>query len=66
MSGFVPLNADYTVGLYSFRAQIKVGRRSPADPGISWGVTDLYPSRGYTHPATRAIEVSHTACKAEF
>ena len=26
-------------------------------------VTDLYPSRGYTHPATLAIEISHAACK---
>ena len=39
---------------------------SPLDPGISRGVTDLYPSRGYTHPVTRAVEVSHAACKAEF
>ena len=53
-------------GLYSFRAQNKVERRSPVDPGISRGVTDMYPSRGYTHPVGRAIEVSHVACKAEF
>ena len=57
MSGFVPPNAD----LYSFRAQNKVERRNPLDPAISRGVTDLYPSRGYTHPVTRAIEVKcHT------
>ena len=30
---------------------------------ISREVTDLYPSRGYTHPVTRAIEVSHAARK---
>ena len=52
MSGFV--------GFYSFREQNKVERVSPVDPDISSGVTDLYPSRGYTHPVTRAIEVSHT------
>ena len=45
MSGFAPLNAD----VYSFRAQNKAGRVSPVDPGISRGVTDLYPPRGYTH-----------------
>ena len=81
MSGFVPLNAGYTVscilnstyvwfrppqcGLYSVRAQNKVERLSPVDPGISRGVNDLYPPRGYTHPMTRAIEVSHAACKSE-
>ena len=53
-------------GLYSFRAHNKAESLSPVDPGISRGVTDLYPSRGYTHPVTRAIEVSHAACKAEF
>ena len=55
-------------GLYSFRALNKAERRNPLDPAISRGVTDLYPSRGYTHPVTRAIEVSHShaACKAEF
>ena len=54
--------------IHSFRAQNKVERVSPLDPGISRGVTDLYPSPGYTHPVTRAIEVSHShpACKAEF
>ena len=44
-------------GLYSFRAQDKAERLSPVDPGISRGVTDLYPSRGY-HPVIRAIDVS--------
>ena len=53
-------------GLYSFRAQNKVERLGPVGPGISRGVTDLYPSRGYTHPVAHAIEVSHAACKAEF
>ena len=61
MSGFVPLNA-----VYSFREQNKAERLSPVDPGNSRGVTDLYPARGYTHPVTRAIEVSHAACKVEF
>ena len=53
-------------GLYSFRGQNKVERLSPVDPGISKGITDLYPSRGYTHSVTRAIGVSHAACKTEF
>ena len=35
----------------------------PVDPGISRAVTDLRPSRGYTPPGTRAIEVLHAACK---
>ena len=38
-------------------------RLSPVDPGISRGVADLYPSRGYTHPVTRTIEVSHGSLK---
>ena len=47
-------------GLYSsFRAQNKVESLSPVDPGIGRGVTDLYPSRGYTHPVTRAIDSKH-------
>ena len=33
---------------------------------ISRGVIDLYPSQGYTHPVTRALEVSRAACQAEF
>ena len=52
--------------IYSFRAQNKAERVSPVDPGISRGVTDLYTFRRYTHPVTRAIEVSHAACKAQF
>ena len=51
--------------MYSFRAQNKAECVSPVDPGISRGVTDLYPSRGYTHSVTRAIDVSHEACEAE-
>ena len=42
-------------GLYSLRAQNKVKRLSPVDPGV----TDLYPPRGYTHPVTRAIDSKH-------
>ena len=53
-------------GLYTFRAQNKAERLSVLDPGISRGVVNLYPSRGYTHPVKRAIEVSHAACKYEF
>ena len=41
-------------GLYSLRAQDKAERLSPVDLGIiSWGVTDLSPSRGYTCRNTR-------------
>ena len=49
MSGFFPSQC----GLYSFRAQDKAGRLSPVDPGISRGVTYLYPSRGHTPRNTR-------------
>ena len=45
-------------GWYSFRVQNKAEGLSPVDLGISRGVTKLYASRGYTHPVTRAIEVS--------
>ena len=62
MSVFAPLNAGYTVSARRTRLNVLV----PVDPGISRGVTDLYHSRGYTHPATHAIEVSHAACKYEF
>ena len=53
-------------GLYSFRAYNETERLSPVDLGISRGVTDLHRSRGYAHPVTRAIEISHAASKAEF
>ena len=62
VSGFVPLNADHTVSVH--RTGLDVS--SPDDPGASRRITDPYPSRGYTHPATLAIEVSHAACEAEF
>ena len=48
------------------RAQNKAGRPGPLGRNISRAVTDLYPSRGYTHPVTRAIDLSHAACKTEF
>ena len=35
-------------GLYRFRVQNKTERLSPVDPGISRGVIDVSPSRGYT------------------
>ena len=53
-------------GLCSLFAQNKAERLSVVDPGISRGVADLYPPRGYTHPVTRAIEVSQAAWNAEF
>ena len=48
------------------RAQNKAERVSPVDPGTSRGLTYLCASRGYEHPVTRAIKVSHAACKAGF
>ena len=47
------------------RAQNKAERLSRVDRDLSTGVTDPYPSRGYTHPVTRTVEVSHAACKVE-
>ena len=47
-------------GLYSFRAQDKAERPSPDDPGISTGVTDLYPSRGYTPRNTRDRSITRS------
>ena len=65
----VDRSKTFCVLLPSFRAQNDAERviecASPVDPGIGRGVAGLYPSRGYTHPVTRAIEVSHAACKAE-
>ena len=63
ISGFVPLNAGYTVSVRRTRLDVLILLTLAL---ISRGVTDMYPSRGYTHPVTRAIEVSHAACKAEF
>ena len=51
-------------GLYSFRAQNKVERLGPVDPGVSRESSTFI--LHYTHPVTRAIEVSHAAGKAEF
>ena len=50
MSGFVPLTRGR---LNSFRAQDEAEDLSLVDPGISRGVADLYPSRGYTPRKTR-------------
>ena len=47
-------------GLYSFRAQDKAERLSPVGPGISRGVTDLYPSRGYTPRNTRDRSIARS------
>ena len=51
--------------LYNFRVQSEAECLRPVDPGLRRGVTDLYPSRGYTNPVTRAIEMSPAACKDE-
>ena len=55
-------------GQYALERDIYAERLGPVDPGISRGIADLYPLRGYasTHPVIRAIEVSHAVCKAEF
>ena len=50
-------------GLYSFRAHTDAERLSSADPGISRGLTDLYPSRGYTHHDTRDRSTTRTLQK---
>ena len=47
-------------GLYSFRAQNKVERLTLVDPGVSRGVTDLYPSREYTPHNTRDRSITRT------
>ena len=60
MSGFVPLNAGY-----SFRAQNNVECLSPVDPGISRGITDLYPSRGYTLEWRKRKGDDHTLSHAD-
>ena len=52
--------------IYRYDITQQAERPSPANPDTGRGVTDLHHLRGYTHPITRAIEVSHAACKAEF
>ena len=59
MSVFVTLNAGYFI--VSVR-RMEAERRSPVDAGIIREVTDPYRSRGYVHPVSHAIEVSHAAC----
>ena len=60
-----PLNAGYTVSVRRTRLNVLLIRLivlvllTLALAGES--VADLYPSRGYTHPVTRAVEVSHAA-----
>ena len=55
-------------GFCSFRAQNEAQHLSPVDCTInSRGLTDLYPSRGYTNPVTRAIEIPRASLiKHEF
>ena len=65
MSGFVPLNAGYTVSVRRTRSNVLVllvlalAGESPTCI-LHEGIL------GYTHPVAHAIEVSHAACKAEF
>ena len=43
--------------LYCLRAQNKVKRVSSVGPGISRGITGLYPSRGYSYGAVLCCDV---------
>ena len=52
--------------IQSPRAETRLNVSSPVDPGIGRGVMDLYPSRGYTHPVTRAIEYHTQLAKLTF
>ena len=54
MSGIVSPNAGYTVSV----RRTNIERLGPVDPGISTGVTDLYPSRGHTHRVHARSKVS--------
>ena len=47
-------------GLHSFRVQNKVERLSVVDSGISRGVTDPHPSRGYTPRNTRDRSITRS------
>ena len=47
-------------GLSSFRTQDKAGLLSPVDPGISRGVTDLYPSLWDTPRNTRDRSITRS------
>ena len=62
MSGFVPLNAGYAVSMRSKRLNVLV-LLALALAGEA--LTSIF-SRGYSHPETRAIEVSHEARKPSF
>ena len=61
MSGSVPLNAGYTVSVRRTRLNVLVLLTLALA-----GESPTHILREGTHPATRAIEVSHAACKAEF
>ena len=60
MSDFVPLGAGCIVPEHRTRLNVLILMTLAL---ISRGVTYQYPSRGYTHPVTHAIELSHAACK---
>ena len=61
MSGFVPLNADYTVSERRTRLNVLVLLTL-----VLAGESPTCILHKGIHPVTRAIEVSHAACKAEF
>ena len=54
--GIVRLNEGYTVSVPRTKLNVLVMLTMV----LAGEVTDLYPSRGYTHPVTGAIEVPHT------
>ena len=56
---FGPPHGGYVVSVRRTRLDALL---RPVDPCINKGLTDLYPSGGYTHPVTCAIELSHSAC----
>ena len=62
MSGFVPLNAGYTVSMRSKRLNVLVLLAI----ALAGEALTCFFSRGYSHPETRAIEVSHEVRKSSF
>ena len=61
MYGFVPYNAGYTVAVRRTRLNVLV----LSTLALAGEPTTCILHEG-TPPVTRAIEVSHAACKAEF
>ena len=55
---FCPPHARFTVSVPRTSLNVLV---LPVDPGISRGVTDLYPSRGYTRRKTRDRSITRSS-----